>query len=242
MKKTYDSTYILADIHGNLTKIAQWNRANTNSILIQVGDDGLSDWDLENTSRRVRDKGNYLMVLKGNHCRTELFDGRVYNDSLELIKDYTVREINGEKFLFIGGAISLDRAYRKQIKLEKPKIENWYREDEAVYYNPIIETFTDIDVLVTHTAPRRFIPYLDPIFLKRFTEHDPELIEDLKKEEGVISRIYDTVKANNNLKTFLFGHWHRYIFTEDRGTIVKCLDIDQIIEHNPKIYEQIVKF
>ena len=242
MKKTYDSCLILSDIHGNLTKISQWNKNNSNSILIQLGDDGLNDWDLENTSRRVRDKGNYLMVLKGNHCRTELFDGRIYNDSLELVKDYTIREINGEKFLFVGGAISLDRAYRKQIKLEKPKIENWYREDEAVYYDPIIETFTDISVLVTHTAPRRFIPYLDPIFLKRFTEHDPELIKDLKKEEEVISRIYDTVKANNNLKFYAFAHFHRYIFTEDRGTIVKCLDIDQIIEHNPKVYEQIVKF
>lgn len=237
----FDTNFILGDVHSNLTKIAQWNRANTNSILIQLGDGGLSDWDLENTSRRLKVKGNYLIAIRGNHERSELFDGRIYNDSLELVKDYTVREINGEKFLFIGGAISLDRAYRKQIKLEKPKIENWYREDEAVYYNPIIETFTDIDVLVTHTAPRRFIPYLDPIFLKRFTVDDPELITDLNKEEKIISKIYDMVKANNKLKNFQFAHFHQYIYTEDRGTIVKCLDIDQIIEHNPKIYEQIIK-
>lgn len=240
-KHSYDNIALAGDFHGSLVKIKEWNRNNKNSILIQLGDLGLGEWDLKNTSRKLNKNNNYLIAIAGNHEAKELFDGRIYNDSIELVKDYTVKEINGEKFLFIGGAISLDRAYRKQIKLEKPKIENWYREDEAVYYDSIVETLTGIDVLITHTAPRRFIPYLDPTFLKRFSEHDPELIADLNKEDEVLTKIYDTVKANNNLKFFYHAHFHRYIYTEDRGTIIKCLDIDQIIEYDPQIYKEITK-
>jgi predicted phosphodiesterase len=237
----FETTFVSGDSHSNLTKIKQWNKSVENSVLIHAGDLGLGEWDLKNTSRKLNKNNNYLIAIAGNHEKKELFDGRIYNNSIELVKDYTVKEINGEKFLFIGGAISLDRAYRKQIKLEKPKIENWYRDNEAVYYDPIVETLTGIDVLITHTAPRKFIPNLDPLFLKRFTVDDPELITDLDKEDEVLTKIYNTVKANNDLKNLYFGHFHRYIFSEDHGTIIKCLDIDQIIEHNPKIYESIVK-
>lgn len=231
MDKKYESIYIASDSHGNLTKISQWNNSTENSILLHAGDVGLNNSGFESLSRRLKKRNNYLIAIAGNHEAKELFDNRVYNDSLELIKDYEVRNINGENFLFIGGAISLDREYRKLVKKERPNVENWYRENEAVYYDPKVEEMRDISVLITHTAPRKFVPNLDPFFLKRFTERDSKLIEDLNKENEVMEKIYNTVKVNNELRKYFFAHYHQYIYTEDRGTIIKCLDIDQIILH-----------
>ena len=69
--------------------------------------------------------------------------------NLEFIEDYTVKDLNGEKFLFVGGAISIDRRYRRE------SIDYWIDEPFVFDENKAQEC----DVLVTHSAPSWIGPF-----------------------------------------------------------------------------------
>lgn len=227
--KEFSSIYILGDTHGSLKTIVEWNKNNRNSLLIHVGDIGLDIFNLTLTAEKLSKNNNTMYVVAGNHDLLELFDGRELgkNKSVKLLSRYATEIINNERYVFVGGGTSLDRHYRRQFNKFHPDKENWFREDEAVQYCNEIESLYQIDVLITHTAPRRFVPNLNPFFLQAFLKDDPQLQEDLDREDLVMNQYYTAAKYRG-VKDYFFGHFHRHNVMYDEKTRIHLLNIDEL--------------
>lgn len=224
-------TYICGDLHGDASRILQWNNAVENSTLIHVGDLCIVQYDLESLSYKLNKRGNKFISCRGNHEVSQEYDfGFKIGEAIELVADYSFRTINGKNYFFIGGAISLDRKHRLAFKERYPHRENWYREDEALIYKPELIP-ADIDVLITHTAPPEFLPKADPLFLKKFADQDDKLMVDILQERANITAIYDFCAANTRATRSFFGHWHMSERGIYKGIQYTGLNIKEIIEN-----------
>jgi Calcineurin-like phosphoesterase len=224
-----DSLYFAGDSHGSYKSIFDWNNGNENSIAIHVGDACYPEIEIQKFSRRLKQKNNKLFIVKGNHEYFDLFDREaIFEDSVFYCKDYSILNINDKNFLLVGGAISIDRQYRIKEKLLNPRKETFYRKDEPIFLHPEVELIRDISYLVTHTAPRRWIPFLNPSFVNEWAKNDPELIKDLDRENETVSDLFEIVKKNNPLIGVFAGHFHRHIVSEEDGVKINILAIDEI--------------
>jgi hypothetical protein len=156
-----NKTLYIGDIHGQFEVISALIKKYdiNNTTLIQVGDFGAISKDrfgmkvfecikrLKNLDKKLRALNNTLIITSGNHDDPFCFSSNWGEDlfsNIELIKDYTVREISGKSHLFIGGAISVDREMRRR--------NGWFFfEDEVVDFD-LDKVPEEIDVLVTHCA------------------------------------------------------------------------------------------
>jgi hypothetical protein len=111
----------------------------------------------------------------------------------ELIPDYTYKTINDQKFLFVGGAISVDRMYRKE------GISYW-KDEVFVLDESKIE---ECDVLINHSAPNWIGP-VDKQNIASFCEKDPTLWDECVAERLAHNRLFELAKP----KYSYHGHFH----------------------------------
>src|ERR1035437_4686862 len=170
------NVFVLGDIHGDFSVIASWivNNVITNSIIVQVGDFGIGFNNnqaeyLKQLDFVVGSHENILYVVRGNHDNPSCFaennntsvsiygrQGDLDSSDLEyairnlkniqLLPDYTVLDINGEKWLFVGGSISIDRKHRVLG-------QSYWPEEIFVYDESKISELEGIDRVVTHISP-----------------------------------------------------------------------------------------
>lgn len=221
--------YVIGDTHGDLSKIYEWVVNTENSTLIHVGDACIPLINLEHLAYKLNKKNSKIYIVRGNHESNEYsFDGQVIgNGSITLVKDYSNLEIEGRKVLFIGGAISLDRKWRRAFRLKHPTKENWFNEDEALKYRPDLMP-EKADILVTHTAHPILVSKSDPNFLRPFAQEDDKLMSDLEKERDNILNIYDYANNIGVTKSF-FGHWHFSERGQYKNINYRGLGINEII-------------
>lgn len=157
--------YFIGDLHGNFNHLKYMLKDIKNSYLIQVGDFGigftsyLNDRStLESLNLFLRERGCILYAIRGNHDNPSFFDGHINFDSLKLVSDYSVVNFKGwGNILFIGGGISIDRTYRHEESIISSNTY-WWKEEKVVLDLDKLESFTDIDIIVTHTAPNYCYP------------------------------------------------------------------------------------
>ncbi len=220
------SVFILGDIHGHTKLLIDWldKFAEPGDTLIQVGDFGagfIHSEKIKHLAYRFEEKNCKLLVIRGNHDNPSLFDTKV--GGVEFLCD-TTRMIEGKKFLFLGGAVSIDRQYREQNR-------DWWSGERYSYNENFLKGVERCDYVVSHTCPifAKPLSCINNIFVERLCEVDPTLSEDLLKEGKDMELTYNLIKETNNIKAWYFGHFHTSSKMEYDGVNFQCLDIDELI-------------
>lgn len=242
---------IIGDLHGNfkhLRYILQ-HRDLKNCTLIQVGDFGIGyhpSMDqkiLSDLNDFLAERNSRLLVIRGNHDDPEYFDGTYQYSNLKLMEDYSTEVIENKKFLFCGGALSIDRLdslERMQLSASFGLNEPMYWEKEAfIYDEKKAEELRDIDIVITHTAPEWCYPVNANgfgRFVESFIERDQDLRQDLLDERNKLSRLFETLKKNDNpVQLHFYGHFHSTAKTSWHDTnhylvnIGQALDLDKYL-------------
>ena len=218
-------TYICGDLHSEWD--ALFRKLNylkiENCYLIHVGDGGVGFLpeakqmrQFEHHNDRFKKRNIKYLGIRGNHDDPAYFQGQVKLSHFELVPDYTYREFNGEKFLFVGGAVSIDRQVRV------PRMSWW--EDEVFVLKP--ELVKKVDVLITHGPPSWNGPN-EKSGIAGWCEKDLTLWEECLKERQDIDKLIELCQP---IKHYC-GHHHLSSFVSVNGCDSKILDILEIVEH-----------
>jgi predicted phosphodiesterase len=197
-------------------------------VLIGVGDHGVGFTSIEHDAIYIkslsdycRDNNGMILMIRGNHDRPDIFvpESPYNTDYVQFVPDYTYHTINGSKFLFVGGATSIDRAQRTV------GFDYWLDEGFALpddYSN----TLASCDVLVTHSCPIAAPPHDGLSRISGWFRDDPTLREEIIAERQKIQQLYEHV----NPKINLYGHFHETLSERIEGTWFRCLDINEVLD------------
>lgn len=158
------------------------------------------------------------LLIDGNHDRLPdyfnspvepMFGGhvRVLADNVYYLQRGEVYVIDGKKIFVMGGALSIDRAWRYEGMSwwpeEVPSEEDFrHAESRLDYYD------WNIDIVLTHTCP------LSAIDLFFFPVHPNPKYYD--KTWDRLETLF--LRMNPKPKSWYFGHWHRDAVRQHLGT------------------------
>lgn len=175
-----------------------------------------------------------FLGIRGNHDFPARFDGSVNLSNFKLLQDYTYATIQGKRWGFIGGAISVDRC-------DRVKDISWWEDEKLVFQEDLIQK---CDILCCHLPPWWLGPYdkngirywldkeksinkynhnkpLYPDFVKR------DLWEECKIERQQMSEIIRLSEC----KQFYCGHMHCFSQIEQGGCLGRIVDILEFVEY-----------
>lgn len=232
--------YIIADLHGFFNSLKTeivTNKSLKDCVLICAGDIGIGFDDkeicmnkLEELNALMHSQNVDCIMIRGNHDDPSYFNGSISFPNLKLIQDYTVLACDDINILCVGGAISIDRMYRKNnynslIKYMKhlapnksmeyieSLVQKTYWDDEAPILNTdILKELHDnniiIQYIITHTSPS-FAFKNDRESISKWIRIDENLNLDLSNERTVMDNIYQILKDyGNNIVCWVYGHFH----------------------------------
>lgn len=240
----------LGDIHGEFHEISRLLKKYdlTDCNIIQVGDFGVGFNTFVKEKRQLSSLNDTLVrrrvnlyVIRGNHDFPDYFKSDPFNlSNIHLLDDYTVLELDNQKILFIGGAVSTDRNWRKtkNQKLGDFTIrgnEYWWPNENVVFDVDKLNQIKDIDIVVTHTCPSYCYPSLEyglSNYIKSAITHfkDENLEQDVIEERKTLSKIFETLKQNNSIKYHFYGHFHQTALTELDSIKHRLLNINELYE------------
>lgn len=220
--------FILGDIHGNFNNLIKLiDKIGNTSPIIQVGDFGITNnhGNMKEILNRLNNKlgevGNKMYVIRGNHDNPIYWNGDWLLDNIELLPDYSVREIEGKTVLFVGGALSIDRIPRLMDG------GNYYWIDEEfVFDKKKIDELIGIDVVITHTAPKFAPPQTINDLVRGFAQYDQPLLHELAIERGEMSEMYELLTKKNYITHWFYGHFHTNSIYTYENTDFICVNID----------------
>jgi len=226
---TYEKILVLGDHHGNYNRVFDkiYKNQIENCLLIHVGDGGegfksrdkeMETFDILN--EEFRSLNIEYVSIRGNHSDPSYFDGSVDLSHFKLLPDYHTEIINGEKFLFVGGAVSIDRILRF------PDISYWENEAFVLDESKVVQC----DVLITHSAPTWIGP-MDKEALSGWTKQDPTLWEECMEERKNHNRLIELCKPSKSYH----GHFHESRWADEAGCFSTILNIEEIKEHRSTI-------
>jgi DNA repair exonuclease SbcCD nuclease subunit len=213
---------MLGDVHNFIRVIPLFERTGiTGFDVIQVGDFGTngktSDAALLELNEELKKINVRLHVIRGNHDNPLLFKGGHRLSHLDLIPDYTVKKIAGINFLFVGGAISIDRKPNHNIPDPNSPSKTWeglteglnYWKEEKFHLNSeMLSTFVGIEAVVTHNAPNIVPPLLGLKNADSFKLCDPTLLEEISKEREDLTTMMTILEKRNEIRYWAYGHFH----------------------------------
>lgn len=229
---------IAGDWHGNhvwAKKIIQVAEAEEINKIIQVGDFGV--WPgkagqeyLEILSRALVKRGIKLYFVPGNHEDYNQIDE--WNRSLPKNEDghieiqknlFYAGKVNawtweGKRFASVGGAVSIDRSWRKE------NMSWWSQEQLTALEETQAKDLGKVDYLFSHDAPQD-VP-----------------LSYLKKDEDSQAHRYTMTKIGLAIRPNLWfhGHYHRHMeykfYHADGESNVFGLDADPQGSKDPQLY------
>lgn len=210
------SIYLTGDTHGNLLqRISKKNCIKTNNpilqngdILIVLGDFGhvwnQESWkEIKYLNKYLVERGIEVLSVLGNHegydiieqlPQVNLYGGMTYeiSSNMHFMKNGELFEIENSKFCVFGGALSVDKIYRKEGK-------SWWSQEipskETMQYfmDNLDKVNTEDYILLTHTTNHEQI--------KRILWSDSPKLDE-------VSRFLEFVKYQYKFKNHYFGHFH----------------------------------
>lgn len=214
-----------------------------NICYIQVGDFGIGhtndmreDVDrLIRLDRILKDHLSFLYIIRGNHDDPSWFVDSNYKDvkvmfsNIKFVPDYSVLELDGENFLFVGGALSIDRIPNRF------KAYPAYWKDEGFFLNEDkLKNLSGIDRVVTHNAPNFCPPVgLAGIVYDFATKYDDKtLIDELNDERKQLALMASALmfSGKNKIRSWAYGHFHRSSSFYHNNCEFVCLNINQFMQ------------
>lgn len=244
-KKKKRETFVIGDTHGDLSRFWGWKRKfkKKSFNIIHVGDIGVGfpcvgDLFLEELNEVFLQEDIKFYACRGNHDDPSFFDGSKKLSNLHLVEDGTVLTIEETNFFFYGGAISVDRQVRSE------GFDYWSGEPAQKFEEKSILTNKKIDVVITHTCPRRVIPVvlpsnkgngIVPMYANAKDKTgqliDPHLIEDMDKELTLLDELEQVLTKNYDIKQWYYGHFHKSHSTAIDGIKYRCLNISEMYQY-----------
>jgi hypothetical protein len=224
-------TYILGDHHSDYDDLirALLRRGLRGCRIIHVGDgeEGYPDvWD-DHTVERLDSAFASLEIeylsIRGNHANPHVFDGSVHQPNFQLLADYTRQEIDGQTWLFVGGAVSVNR-------LDREPGKTWWMGEEMI----LDETRAQpADVLVTHTGPSWLTPpgnaMVDYYAAAETSIGTTTLRRELRDEAARHDRLFEFVRP----RQWYFGHHHHSATHHHDGCTIRQLGLAELVRHHP---------
>ena len=151
-----------------------------------------------------------VLAVMGNHDNYDLleklpqvrmFGAKVLkvSDNVFYFKRGEIYEIEGNRFLVLGGALSTDKVLRT-MRENWWSQEEWTDEEKNACLSKIDSAGCDFDYVLSHTGPSSAIALADSYYTNE--EHLPELFED----SNVVFN--DKIDSMISYKKWFFGHWH----------------------------------
>ena len=209
--------YITGDRHGKYDDIFEFciqNKTTINDILIILGDAGIN-YHLDYRDTLLKEQLIKLPItlfcVHGNHEERpenissyhsdNFYGGIVYSEEKYLnilfAKDGEIYDFNGIKTMPIGGAYSIDKELRiingyEWYASEQPneEIENRVREK-------LKENNNQIDVILSHTCPYKYMPF------EAFVVGVNEI-----KVDKTTELFLDEIENNTDYSKWYCGHFH----------------------------------
>jgi len=224
-------TYILGDHHADYDDLirALIRRGLRGVRIIHVGDgeEGYPDsWDTD-TSEQLDNAFACLEIeylsIRGNHSNPHVFDGSVSLPNFKLLCDYTRLEIDGESWLFVGGAISINR-------LDRIPGKTWWIEEEMILNETLAQP---ADVLVTHSGPSWTVPPVSNFLLECIHYEEQigcdTLPDELRDESARHDRLFELVRP----RSWYHGHFHHSSTHLHGDCSIRQLDMAELVRHTP---------
>jgi predicted phosphodiesterase len=210
--------YIVGDIHGKWDQLFLKIKASgiRNFTLIGVGDLGVGFLDADKQARQFDyvnsffgGKGIDFIGIRGNHDDPSYYDGSIDYSNFKLLPDYTSLTLNDKEFLFVGGAVSIDR------KIRKEGVSYWADEKFILDHSKIKRC----DVLVTHSAPTWSGPF-DKSGISGWCDRDETLWDECLQER----KDHDVLIKLCGASRHYCGHFHTSSSVDFDGCISTILD------------------
>jgi Icc-related predicted phosphoesterase len=242
----------LGDLHGNFNLIGQYVKLYgiKDAHIIQVGDFGVGfarfekeRQALEMIHQQLIDNNVHVWAIRGNHDYKPYFDNDPFGfTNIHLVADYTVLKLADKNILFIGGAVSVDRMWRKTKRQKQGILENytmgiesWWEDEIFVLDCDKLGEMSDINIVVTHTAPHYcepdntfgFGPFVEGIISET---GDDGLRTDLLYERQQVTDAFNIIKMNNDITHHMYGHFHRTGVMNMYGTKHRLLNVGELWE------------
>lgn len=209
--------YFTGDTHGEVEKILRFkNRMELTAedTVVILGDAGWNyDMGLHDSlaKKYLKRSGITVFSIHGNHeerpynlpfyHEKEWRGGKVYVEdaypNILFAKDGEVYDLDGHKAIAIGGAYSVDKPFRlargyRWFPSEQPNAEIKARVEAR------LESLSwEIDVVLSHTCPQRYVP------VEAFMSCVDQSAVDRSTEEWL-----DTIAERLDYQHWLCGHWH----------------------------------
>ena len=241
--KVYNKKYLLGDIHGYWSIIAEHlvHNDEKNIGYIQVGDFGIGFYEdepnkLKQLDEILNDHESDLYIMRGNHDNPAWFtpggtdkiaDVKAGLKRITFIPDYTILNIDFENILFVGGAVSIDRRPR-MMDLR----ESWWADEIFVLDEEKLQSFENIDRVITHTCPDFCEPIKFNQLVYNYASNDHGLLKELTEEREKVTKMANILMLNNKnkLKGWYYGHFHNnYRFLHSNMEFV-CLNINRFMQ------------
>ena len=210
--------YIVGDIHGKWDHLFLKIKASEirNFTLVGVGDLGIGFLDADKQARQFDyinsffgGKGIDFIGIRGNHDDPSYYDGSIDYSNFKLLPDYTSLTLNDKEFLFVGGAVSIDR------KIRKEGVSYWADEKFILDHSKIKRC----DVLVTHSAPTWSGPF-DKSGISGWCDRDDTLWDECLQER----KDHDVLIKLCGASRHYCGHFHTSSSVDFDGCISTILD------------------
>lgn len=240
IKTTHKDIFYVGDIHGKYKTLSfdLHNRYHIqDSLVICVGDIGLGFDKLNyyihifsKIQKALSKNNNTLVFMRGNHDNPAWFTGNHVIDTLFnniiIAPDYSIIEQGNDKLLLIGGGLSIDRKTRRLNK------DYWIDEkiDLTLENIDFLRNLKDINIIVSHIAPKGTWPYIIDINTQERAKIDKTLINEDNQQRGLLYNIYNILKQNGNkITNWYYGHYHEYYSSVLFDTKTESIEKNKIL-------------